>query len=113
MAGPFKMISMKAIVTMVIALFFFQQGLTAQVMDVESIKRNPNNTMPPNRSVPRDSSVLIIFDNKLYNSWDPAIWKLMNTTLLDTARYEMTIYGNSKSSTPVKNILVFHEKRKP
>ncbi|MFN8245879.1 MAG: hypothetical protein U0T56_05830 [Ferruginibacter sp.] len=44
---------MKAIVTMVIALFFFQQGLTAQVMDVESIKRNPNNTMPPNRSVPR------------------------------------------------------------
>ena len=52
------------------------------------------NAAQPQRS--RDSSVLIIFDNKLYNSWDPAIWKLMNTTLLDTARYEMTIYGNSK-----------------
>ena len=50
----------------------------------------------PTAAFQRDSSVLIIFDNKLYNSLGSGHLELMNTTLLDTARYEMTIYGNSK-----------------
>lgn len=108
-AGLFNFIIMKKLISLACLVCCYMVG-QAQVIDPESLKRDPQRKMAPNRPVPRDSSTLFIVGENVYRSWDPVFQKIMRTELSDTSKYTFEYYINRKSNNAVKTVVIFMPK---